>query len=512
MLKAFQKNIENSQVANSVGLAFLGRLGAMVELISLPLFAWLYGVSTLGIFFTLWSAVKVLTTLTECAMSTTLQRFVPKATTAQEPLQAIKLAIITGTCLSLLTAMFIYLNASNFASFFNAGQDDATKLTKIVKLYIWILPLWTLVEILTSTIRATRNFGPEIRIRVFYEQGLRIIAGVFFFVLGFLTFGLFYAHIASVLIAFLLSIKLLSKHYVLANIFSAKLELGRSFEMLSFAIFMAPATLIKRANSELPLLFLNMVLPGADGANAAAIYGVGRKITSILQVIRQSFDYVIAPFTTHMLNHSTRVELEDMFGFSSRIILGIVLPLSAFMVATRADIISLFSSEFMATSSVIFILIIGRVLEAITGPASSIIEMIGHKALPFLNGVLGLMTLTGIMFYLDVDQDVTLAAIAGASGLIMPAFLSLIEGLAIYKLNPFRPKGYFKVLIIALTTSIAILSIIPIIEPQGHTVSFLFGLVLFFLSLVLIIRYGFSKRDVKALGKLGKWFGKNEIN
>ena len=116
------------------------------------------------------------------------------------------------------------------------------------------------------------------------------------------------------------------------------------------------------------------------------------------------------------------------------------------------------------------------------------------------------------MFYLDVDQDVTLAAIAGASGLIMPAFLSLIEGLAIYKLNPFRPKGYFKVLIIALTTSIAILSIIPIIEPQGHTVSFLFGLVLFFLSLVLIIRYGFSKRDVKALGKLGKWFGKNEIN
>ena len=42
----------NAAVAKSAGLAFLGRLGALVEVIGLPIFAYLYGAPTLGIFFT----------------------------------------------------------------------------------------------------------------------------------------------------------------------------------------------------------------------------------------------------------------------------------------------------------------------------------------------------------------------------------------------------------------------------------------------------------------------------
>lgn len=68
---------DNATVARSAGLAFLGRMGALVEIVALPAFAWLYGAANMGLFFTLWALVRVSTRFTEFAMPTALQRFVP---------------------------------------------------------------------------------------------------------------------------------------------------------------------------------------------------------------------------------------------------------------------------------------------------------------------------------------------------------------------------------------------------------------------------------------------------
>ena len=51
-------------------------------------------------------------------------------------------------------------------------------------MFAWALPLWTFIEIATSAARARRAFGPEIRLRIFWEQIARILFAVGFFLLG----------------------------------------------------------------------------------------------------------------------------------------------------------------------------------------------------------------------------------------------------------------------------------------------------------------------------------------
>ena len=101
---------KNAALTKGVGIAFLGRLGALVEVAALPILAGLYGSETLGLFFTLWSAVRVSTTLSEFAMSTTLQRFVPRTEDPRRAAAIFRIAVLTSLFISTSLAVgFVFL-------------------------------------------------------------------------------------------------------------------------------------------------------------------------------------------------------------------------------------------------------------------------------------------------------------------------------------------------------------------------------------------------------------------
>ena len=74
---------DKRRVAGGAGAAFLGRLGAIIEAVSVIAFTWAYGAEVFGLFAVLWSYVKVTTAISDAAMTTALQRFVPKGDEAQ---------------------------------------------------------------------------------------------------------------------------------------------------------------------------------------------------------------------------------------------------------------------------------------------------------------------------------------------------------------------------------------------------------------------------------------------
>lgn len=65
------------RIIQGAAQAALGRIGAVLEAVSLFVFAALYGMENFGIYVSLWATVKILTGLTECAFPSALQRFVP---------------------------------------------------------------------------------------------------------------------------------------------------------------------------------------------------------------------------------------------------------------------------------------------------------------------------------------------------------------------------------------------------------------------------------------------------
>lgn len=495
---------DNATIAKSAGLAFLGRLGALVEIIALPAFAWLYGAANMGLFFTLWALVRVSTRLTEFAMPTTLQRFIPASDCPERAQSIMKTAISVSLVLSTALAMVISLLAPVLAEHINAREEDAAHLVTIIRLYIWVLPFWTLLEVLTASVRAQRKFGPEIKVRVFYEQGLRLVAGVVFFALGYKTFGLFYAHLFSAIVTTALSFRLAARFYDFRAVLLAPFDRALSKEMLSFAAVMTPANFIKDVNSELPILLLNVMLPGVQGAHAAALYGVGRRLASALVVVRQSFEYVIAPFATASKAAEQHDKLNEMYAFSTRLICCLIVPMAALLLLIRHEILWFLPTEFYAAAPVVLVLALGRMLEALAGPACTLIEMLGHRTLPLLNGLLGVTTMVTLLFFLAPTYGATGAAIAAAAGINVTSALSLLEGHLIYRLQPYR-RSLVRPFAIVLVCTLIMIGISDYAGKLNNALEMSSVAILFTTTLVLLVRYGFNSEDVAALGRIGRW-------
>jgi len=168
---------DNDQVARGAGFAFLGRLGALIEPIGVILFAKLYGAPTLGLFLLLWGYVQLVAVGSDFAMTTALQRFVPSTEDEDRIHGTLKLSLIVSTVLSILFAVGLSWGSDFFLPYISADPAAVGNMSTIIDIYVWAIPLWCFIDVSTAAVRARRVFGPEIKIRIFYEQGLRLVAG-----------------------------------------------------------------------------------------------------------------------------------------------------------------------------------------------------------------------------------------------------------------------------------------------------------------------------------------------
>ncbi|MBO6503957.1 MAG: lipopolysaccharide biosynthesis protein [Kordiimonadaceae bacterium] len=494
------------QVAGGAGLAFLGRLGALIEAVSVVVFTWAYGAETFGLFAVLWSYVKVTTALSDAAMTTSLQRFVPRVPKEQEA-QVAGFALKLSFLIAVLFAGLGTYYAPALSAFINVGPTDQQHLTDVIRVYVWVLPFWTAVEVGTAAIRARRKFGPEIRVRIFYEQGLRLVAAVVFFYFGLNTYGLFLAHLLSVVLAAILALRLISKHYDLRAVLAAPMTGKIPQDMRKYGFSVMPSNLIKKLFSEFPVMMLNFVLPGGAGAAAGGYYSVARKLASALQVVRLAFEYVMAPLAAEKDGKGDKHRLEHMYAFATRMSVCLALPFGAALYLARGDILSALEPEFQAAAMAIAVLVAGRVLEAASGPSQSIVEMLGHRFLPPVNGLIGLSIFIWMGFSLIPLHGVTGAAIAAATGLNITAYLAFFQSGFLFKLFPYN-RDFLKPVAISLISALILIALAeagPRLPAPSGLIAAIVGLIV---ALLVLVRYGLKEDDTAALGKLGKWLGR----
>jgi len=411
-----------AKLARGFGAALLGRLGAVIEAASIAIFAWLYGAAGFGLFAVLWGYLKVLTAITEWAQPIVLQRLVPGAPPDQQT-HSVSTALMLGVGLAAVVAAIIWWTATALATGVQASDRDSAHLVAIIRLYVWTLPLWTFVEIGTAAIRARGTFGPEIKVRIFYEQALRLAFGTGFASAGYLSTGLFLAHLISIGLAALLTLRLIVSAYGWAGL-TAMTAAGLRHQA-GLGLMLVPVNTVRKLFSELPVMLLNLMLPGASGAAAAGLYAVARKLASVLQVIRLAFDYVMAPLSSAGTRAGDLDDVLAMARFSTRLAAALGLPLGAALAVAAPDILQLLSPEFQAAYSATLVLLAGRAFETLTGPSAAIVEALGKPYLPALNGFAGLMSAWALSYLLIPKIGLAGAAIGTAVGLNITAGLFL---------------------------------------------------------------------------------------
>jgi O-antigen/teichoic acid export membrane protein len=496
--------VGTGDVARGAGLAALARLGALVEVVAQPVYTWLFGVATYGIYTVLWAAVNIAENIVDLSMTQALQRVVPTQGDAGAH-AAVRFALLVSVIPAALVALGVTLAAAPVAALLSAAPDDLATLPLAIALFAWALPLWTFIEVATSAARARRAFGPEIRLRIFWEQIARLLFAIGLFAVGVDSLGLVIAHLLSLLLTAILSARLLARYYDMRLLLTAPIDATMRRLLLGSGVALMPTSLTRRMFNDLPPILLNLMLPGSAGATAAGLYGIARKVASVPLIIRQAFQYVLAPLASAQAAHD-RAAVGPLCAFATRLSVAFVVPIAGFIVLIASDILSAFAPEAAAALPLLLILVIARAGETIVGPATPVVEMIGHRVLPLLNSALGLVVWVALSLWLVPGHGATGMAIAVGIATVLVAWAAALE-LRVSDGIAMLDAAAWRALALAVLGVAGLAAIGLALAPAGAQVR-AFGLFLLFWPMLwLVLRFGLSEADRIALGGFARRIG-----
>lgn len=492
------ENVTRGEVARGAGLAGLSRATALIDAVAQPLYIGLYGLPAYGLYVALWASINFLENIVDLSLTSALQRIVP--TENDETAHgAVKAAFLLTVVPAALIALLVTLNADRVAGLFSAAAEDRASLPTAVALFAWALPLWTFIEIATSAARARRAFGPEIRLRLFWEQIARILFALGFFALGAASTGLVLAHLSSLALTALLCVPLLGRYYDLGLLVRAPIPRADVRLLLGTGLALLPANASRRLLIDAPAMILNFILPGSAGAVAAGLFEIARKIATLPLAVRQAFQYVMAPVAAHQARADRR-EIAPLYRFASRVSTALVVPLAGLLAFTGPDILSVFRPEVMAALPLLYILVAARAAEAIVGPATPIVEMTGHRALPLVNSLIGVAVWAGLSWLLIPRHGAAGMAVAVGAATVAIAYAATLELRISEGLSPFDRK-LFRGLFVALL-GVALMGLAA--WWTRGPVRFASVLTLWALASWCALRFGLVRGDREALGGLAR--------
>jgi O-antigen/teichoic acid export membrane protein len=494
-----EAGVTRGDVARGAGLAGLARAGSLIEAIAQPVFIWLFGLANYGLYIVLWGAVNLASNVADMAMTSALQRVVPALAEEEQVNEALKGALLLALVPATLLAALIAWNAEGVAALISSAPEDRASLPRAVAIFVWALPLWTFIEIATSAARARRAFGPEIRVRVFWEQIARIVFALGFFAAGAGNLGLVSAHLCSLALTALLCVPLLGRYYDLRAVVRAPLRWAPLRRLLFTGLALLPANISRRLLIDAPPVILNLMLPGARGAIAAGLFEIARKIATVPLIVRQAFQYVMAPLSAAQASLD-RAQIGPLYRFASRVSTALVVPLAGQLIFASADILSLYRPEARAALPLLWVLVAARAAEAIVGPATPIVEMIGHRALPLLNSVIGVAVAAILAFLLVPGLGALGMAVAVATATIAAAAAATVELGVSDGLSPFD-RRLFQGLGIA---GIGVALMAGAEAVSGGPLRFTLVTLLWAATSWCSLRWGLVRSDREALGGLSR--------
>lgn len=445
--------ISARDVAKGAGTTLLARLGGVLEVVAQPLYIWLFGLAGYGFYGALWAATNLTQNVADLGTTGAMQRVIPQATSAQKEAAALRAALILGVVPCILIAITVFILAEPVSKFFNADARDSAQATEIIRLFIWALPLWSFVEVATSALRARRIFGAEIRLRLFWEQLIRLLIVVSLFFAGWSTRALYIGHLISLGATCLLCVRLLAKNFELRLMFTGPLVDDMFHATLKAGLAVLPTNIALRIFGDGPAIALNAILPGASGAVATSLYIVARKISSLVQLVRTAFAYVLAPLAS-ALSKDGKEKVSSIYGFSTRVLVTLALPLAAVLGAMGPTILPVFGPGVEQALIAVWILLASRAFEAVCGAAAPIQQVVSAHRHQLVGSITGVVLAFVIGGYFTPQYGLNAMAWAVAIGLAAASAIPMIQLNLHDDLHPFE-RPFLAVLLKALGVAIA---------------------------------------------------------
>lgn len=490
------------RVARGIGTTVLARLGALVEIIAQPLYVLMFGLTGYGLHAVLWAAINLAENIFDLGMTSALQRTVPRSADDAEAATALRTALLLGVAPCLVVAIVVAAAAPQLAPLVNVAEADADKVTPAIQLFVWALPLWAFVEIATSALRARMLFGAEIRLRIFWEQLIRLALAAILFAAGWGLMSLFAAHLASLAITAALSVRLLARHYDLRlMLHSGWPPIARDTALAGLSVL--PSNLVARLYGDAPTLLLNQMLPGAAGAAAGGLFTVARKLSSVVQLVRTAFVHVLAPLAASSERHD-RAEVQEIYAYAVRLITALALPLAAVLAAGAGKLLTLFGPGAGVAEAAVITLFAARAVEAIVGisvPVLQVVAAFRHQLAASFAGLAAAL-LTGLLLS-NLVAPLTAVTLAVAAGLVTSAAIPLAQLWRAETLHPFT-AAFPRVLAVALAVAAGGAALMLLAARLPDAIALVLLVAIALASIWVSLRFALPHADRLSLGQVGR--------
>lgn len=408
-----------TQLKNTAGLyksvshSLLFRaIGLLLIFLSQVLLARLMGAKGYGDYTVIITAVNFLLVISLFGMDTSVLRFIPSALSRQEHGTVhgfIRFSYRLITFISILCSigLFIFLlaKAKKFNISFSEGMFWA----------MLLLPFLAFVYQASSVLRALQQIKMSL-LSVYMLLPLGISAGCLYY---------YYANnkltvdaamminlLCTVLVCFYINRK--AGRIVKQLVPDAELTARRRlWTTVSATIFIT--TLLNMLLRQSDIFFVSYFLGNAK----AGIYGAAAKMSALVALGLSVTDYVYMPKIAALWEKRQLIKLQKLIKDGSRQILLITIPIAVVFLVFGKLLLGFFGEAFTSSYLPLVILVIGQLVNALTGMVGGLLSMTGHQRifLFFYAVAFGLQFV--LNFILTPWLGILGASIASASGLVV---------------------------------------------------------------------------------------------
>lgn len=178
-----------------------------------------------------------------------------------------------------------------------------------------------------------------------------------------------------------------------------------------------------------------MMLAHFTDYSSVAFYGLAVKLTLLINVVLASVNAVIGPEIAALYTSNLIEKLRQKIAQSTQLIFFLTAPVILVFILFATFILSLFGTEYMVAKYVLWVLLLGQIMNSLCGPVGTYLNMTG-KEKTFRNILFAALVINIVLNYLLIPQMGMMgAAIATSASMI---FWNTLGIFYIYKTDRLR--------------------------------------------------------------------------
>lgn len=172
-------------------------------------------------------------------------------------------------------------------------------------------------------------------------------------------------------------------------------------------------------------------------AQEVGIYLAAFQTSAMLALVLGAFDTAVAPMIGGAWAQQNRVRLEHVYQTAGRLVFSVALPLALIMIIFAADVLGVFGLEFAAGAACLTVLVIGQLLNGVSGTASTVLLMSGRSRLVMTNSIIVGVILVAASALLIPVWGIWGAALATSVGLVAINITRVVQVWRLFGVQPF---------------------------------------------------------------------------